>query len=237
MPRNLERHKVSFARGSRALAEERKVRDLIVLNDPAGNRLEIFHGAETTTEPFKPGRAMSGFRTGPLGMGHAVLHCEKIDDIAAVLPRHAGLPSQRLFPQAVRGVFLPRQSAPPQRRLHRIRQGRHPSPDGRDLLPRRRRPVLRPRAAEARGDDRHHVRPALQRPGALVLFVVAVEVHVRIRLGRPHHRHRELDAGGDHPGPEPVGPRALLAERSSSATRRASFASATPRRATGCRST
>jgi hypothetical protein len=24
--------------------------------------------------------------------------------------------------------------------------------------------------------------------------VVAVEVHVRIRLGRPHHRHRELDA-------------------------------------------
>ena len=78
---NLERHKVSFARGSRALAEERKVRDLIVLQDPAGNRLEIFHGAETTTDPFKPGRAISGFRTGPLGMGHAVLHCEKIGDI------------------------------------------------------------------------------------------------------------------------------------------------------------
>jgi len=37
---NLERHKVSFARGSRALAEERKARDLIVLNDPAGNRLD-----------------------------------------------------------------------------------------------------------------------------------------------------------------------------------------------------
>ncbi|MCX7311475.1 MAG: VOC family protein [Hyphomicrobiales bacterium] len=78
---NLERHKVPFARGSRALAEERKVRDLIVLNDPAGNRLEIFHGAETTGDPFKPGRAISGFRTGPLGMGHAVLHCEKIADI------------------------------------------------------------------------------------------------------------------------------------------------------------
>jgi len=78
---NLERHKVSFARGSHALAEERHVRDLIVLSDPAGNRLEIFHGAETTTEPFKPGRAISGFRTGPLGMGHAVLHCDKIDDI------------------------------------------------------------------------------------------------------------------------------------------------------------
>jgi len=78
---NLERHKVSFARGSRALAEERKVRDLLVLHDPAGNRLEIFHGAEITSEPFKPGRAMSGFRTGPLGMGHAVLHCTKIDEL------------------------------------------------------------------------------------------------------------------------------------------------------------
>lgn len=78
---NLERHKVRFARGSRALAEERKVRDLIVLSDPAGNQLEIFHDAETTTEPFKSGRAMSGFRTGALGMGHAVLHCERIDDI------------------------------------------------------------------------------------------------------------------------------------------------------------
>ncbi|MEX2035405.1 MAG: VOC family protein, partial [Xanthobacteraceae bacterium] len=51
---NLEKHKVPFARGSRALAEERKVRDLIVLSDPVGIRLEIFHGAATTTEPFKP---------------------------------------------------------------------------------------------------------------------------------------------------------------------------------------
>src|SRR6476659_6125086 len=77
---NLERHKVSFARGSRALAEERKVRDLIVLQDPVGNRLEIFPGAETTTDPFKPGRAISGFRTGPLGVGHAVLHVKDIND-------------------------------------------------------------------------------------------------------------------------------------------------------------
>src|SRR5499427_10261491 len=68
------------ARGARTLADERHVRDLIVLNDPAGNRLEIFHGAETATEPFKPGRNISGFRTGPLGMGHAVLHVKNIND-------------------------------------------------------------------------------------------------------------------------------------------------------------
>ncbi|HZN31186.1 MAG TPA: VOC family protein, partial [Xanthobacteraceae bacterium] len=69
------------ARGSRALAEERHVKDLIVLNDPAGNRLEIFHGAETTGDPFKPGRNISGFRTGPLGMGHVVMHFERIADV------------------------------------------------------------------------------------------------------------------------------------------------------------
>ena len=77
----LENHNIAVARGSRALADERHVRDLIVFNDPVGNRLEVVYGAETTSDPFKPGRAISGFRTGPLGMGHAVLHCEKIDDV------------------------------------------------------------------------------------------------------------------------------------------------------------
>jgi 2,3-dihydroxybiphenyl 1,2-dioxygenase len=76
----LERAGVPVSPGSRALADERRVNDLIVLADPVGNRLEIFHGAETTTDRFKPGRSISGFRTGPLGMGHAVLHVENITD-------------------------------------------------------------------------------------------------------------------------------------------------------------
>ena len=50
-------------------------------NDPAGNRLELFHGAEIATEPFKPGRNISGFRTGPLGMGHVVMHFERIAEV------------------------------------------------------------------------------------------------------------------------------------------------------------
>ncbi len=78
---HLEKSQVKVARGSPALADERRVKDLIVFADPAGNRLEAFHGAEVATDPFKPGRAISGFRTGPLGMGHAVLTAERIDDI------------------------------------------------------------------------------------------------------------------------------------------------------------
>ena len=71
---------VKVARGSRALAEERRVKDLIVFADPLGNRLEAFHGGEVATEPFRPGRTISGFRTGPLGMGHAVLTVARLDD-------------------------------------------------------------------------------------------------------------------------------------------------------------
>jgi 2,3-dihydroxybiphenyl 1,2-dioxygenase len=76
----LEEAGVKVARGSRALAEERRVKDLIVFADPLGNRLEAFHGGEVAAEPFRPGRAISGFRTGPLGMGHAVLTVARLDD-------------------------------------------------------------------------------------------------------------------------------------------------------------
>ena len=48
---------------------------------PGGNRLEAFWGAAVADEPFRPGRSISGFRTGPLGMGHAVFHVKNIDDL------------------------------------------------------------------------------------------------------------------------------------------------------------
>jgi 2,3-dihydroxybiphenyl 1,2-dioxygenase len=66
-----------------ALADARRVRALISFRDPAGNRLEAFYGAEIDETPFKPGRSISGFRTGPLGLGHVVLTVENID---AVMP-------------------------------------------------------------------------------------------------------------------------------------------------------
>jgi 2,3-dihydroxybiphenyl 1,2-dioxygenase len=76
----LEKAGVVVTRGTRALADERRVADLIAFSDPLGNRLEVFHGAEVATAPFTPGRNISGFRTGPLGMGHAVLHVKDIND-------------------------------------------------------------------------------------------------------------------------------------------------------------
>ena len=93
---HLERNEIKVARGTRALADERRVRDLIVLADPVGNRLEIFHGAETTAEPFKAGRSISGFRTGPLGLGHVVLNVDSRDTIDRLMTFYRGTLGFRL---------------------------------------------------------------------------------------------------------------------------------------------
>jgi 2,3-dihydroxybiphenyl 1,2-dioxygenase len=77
----LEAGGVRVQHAPRATADERRVEDLIAFEDPAGNRLEAFHGAEAADEPFRPGRAISGFRTGPLGMGHVVLNVASVDSL------------------------------------------------------------------------------------------------------------------------------------------------------------
>lgn len=74
---------VKVERGSRALADERHVADLIVFADPGGNRIEAFHGAAIASDDFIAGRNIAGFRTGPLGLGHAVLHSANIKPMIA----------------------------------------------------------------------------------------------------------------------------------------------------------
>ena len=84
----LDAHGVKVSRAPRSLADERHVADLILFEDPAGNRLEAFHGPALASDPFRPGRPISGFRTGPLGMGHAVLH---VEDVEPLLPFYRDL--------------------------------------------------------------------------------------------------------------------------------------------------
>jgi len=79
----LEQAGVDVTAEPRALADTRRVGGLISFRDPGGNRLEAFYGAEIDDTPFRPGRSISGFRTGPLGLGHAVLTVENIDPMMA----------------------------------------------------------------------------------------------------------------------------------------------------------
>ena len=76
----LDKAGVKAERGSSALADQRRVKDLVVVTDPIGYRLEFFHGAEVSDRPFTGGRVHSGFRTGPLGLGHVVATAERVAD-------------------------------------------------------------------------------------------------------------------------------------------------------------
>jgi 2,3-dihydroxybiphenyl 1,2-dioxygenase len=84
----LELAEVAVTAEPQILADNRRVRRLISFSDPAGNRLEAFYSADIDDTPFRPGRSISGFRTGPLGLGHAVLTVENID---AVMPFYVDL--------------------------------------------------------------------------------------------------------------------------------------------------
>src|SRR6202166_1184897 len=56
----LEAAGVAVKREPAALADQRFVAELISFADPAGNRLEAFHGAALAADPFQPGRSISG---------------------------------------------------------------------------------------------------------------------------------------------------------------------------------
>jgi 2,3-dihydroxybiphenyl 1,2-dioxygenase len=79
----LEQAGIAVTAEPQTLADARRVGGLISFTDPEGNRLEAFYGAEIDEKPFRPGRSISGFRTGPLGLGHAVLTVQNIDPMMA----------------------------------------------------------------------------------------------------------------------------------------------------------
>ena len=62
-----------------ALRDRRLVGAMIWFNDPMGNRVELIHVPILASDPFIPGRPVQGLGTGPLGMGHAVLHVQDIE--------------------------------------------------------------------------------------------------------------------------------------------------------------
>ena len=70
---------ISVTHGTSDLCERRYVSELVYFSDLDDNRIELFLNPTTVETPFQPGRSISGFKTGPYGMGHAVLHCNNIE--------------------------------------------------------------------------------------------------------------------------------------------------------------
>ena len=84
----LEQAGWAVLRGTAALCDQRFVTDMITFDDPMGNRVELVWAPMRSTDPFRPGRPIDGFCTGPYGMGHAVLH---VRDIEVMLPFYRDL--------------------------------------------------------------------------------------------------------------------------------------------------
>ena len=77
----LDNNNIKVSWGENFLCDKRFVQELIFFDDPAGNRVELIFNPFKTKEEFKPGRAISGFKTGICGMGHAVLHTNNIEPL------------------------------------------------------------------------------------------------------------------------------------------------------------
>src|SRR5262249_52209120 len=69
----LEKASVAVRRETTAVADQRCAAEVISFRDPAGNRVEAFHGGQIADEPFPPARHMGRSGPGTRGMGHAVL--------------------------------------------------------------------------------------------------------------------------------------------------------------------
>ncbi|MBN8890861.1 MAG: biphenyl 2,3-dioxygenase [Rhodospirillales bacterium 70-18] len=102
----LEAAGVAVRRETAALADQRCVGGLISFRDPSGNRLEAFHGPLVADEPFRPGRDISGFRTGVLGMGHVVLMVADFGPALAFYQNLLGFRVSDFIRQPITACFL-----------------------------------------------------------------------------------------------------------------------------------
>jgi 2,3-dihydroxybiphenyl 1,2-dioxygenase len=73
--RRLAARGVETRRGTPKEVERRKVIAFIAFRDPEGFPVEVFHGPLMDGTALKPGRGLSGFNCGGLGLGHVALVC------------------------------------------------------------------------------------------------------------------------------------------------------------------
>jgi len=78
----LDENGIRYEVADTALARQRCVLELLLLEDPAGNPLEIFHGPRIDAHvPFHPGRGMYGrFVTGEGGLGHMIVIHDDLEE-------------------------------------------------------------------------------------------------------------------------------------------------------------
>ena len=102
----LEANGVAVTREPQARADQRFVAGLISFRDPNGNQLEAFHSPMLADTAFQPSRNISGFRTGPLGMGHIVLMVPDLDTTLAFYINLLGFKVSDYIRNPLKACFL-----------------------------------------------------------------------------------------------------------------------------------
>lgn len=69
--------------GDAQLAAERKVLDLVQVQAPGNHLVELFYGQHMALTAFRPGRPLTGFVAGDLGVGHVALMNTAYDEAVA----------------------------------------------------------------------------------------------------------------------------------------------------------
>ena len=140
----LRRMQIAVEDGGEGLRASRRVRRLMVIRDPDGNTVELAVGMEAAPVPFASPAFRSGFHTGRLGMGHAVLVSHRLEAMEAFYTGALGRWPRR---RSSEGDFLETKA------VRRERRGRGAGSDGVD---RRERTGLALRRRGSRGHDRDH---------------------------------------------------------------------------------
>jgi len=88
---------VAFDEADEALCKLRQVQNILIVNDPAGNRHELYWGHMSDCQPFSSPQGVPAFITGDMGLGHTVLPAPNFTETYEFLTDVLGFELSDLF--------------------------------------------------------------------------------------------------------------------------------------------
>lgn len=94
---SLQDKSVSFEVADAAFCKVRGAQEILIVNDPAGNRHELYWGHVSGCDPFTSPQGVPTFVTGEMGLGHTVLPAPNFDETYKFVTEVLGFELSDLF--------------------------------------------------------------------------------------------------------------------------------------------